>query len=202
MKNFDNVLPAIAIVRKNTFFYMFVFPLVISATLINTVNVNAEPAVPIEYRVNHSFGTQEPVNQYALAFQLRPLHKLRARRLELAIGTFATQSENLSFVSFGGVWKIPNRWLPFNSNRFDVEFGFSPTYISDSMMNGRNLGGHYYFTSSLSVGRFLDRYKTIALSLRAQHTSNGGLNEANPGLDMVGLTLAFHPRKAKRRRVF
>ncbi|MEM9209168.1 MAG: acyloxyacyl hydrolase, partial [Pseudomonadota bacterium] len=73
------------------------------------------------------------------------------------------------------------------TGRAFVDLGFSPTLVSRSRFDGRELGGHFHFTSSLSVGASFGRFDRYALSLRAQHTSNGGLNEDNPGLDMVGV---------------
>lgn len=34
--------------------------------------------------------------------------------------------------------------------------------------------------------------ETVSASLRAQHTSNGGLNDTNPGMDMIGLSFALN----------
>ena len=35
-------------------------------------------------------------------------------------------------------------------------------------------------------------FVSFAVSLRAQHTSNGGLSDTNPGIDMVGINFAFN----------
>ena len=34
--------------------------------------------------------------------------------------------------------------------------------------------------------------ENISVALRVQHTSNGGLSNTNPGLDMIGLSFAFN----------
>ena len=33
--------------------------------------------------------------------------------------------------------------------------------------------------------------ENTSIALRIQHTSNGGLNSANPGLDMIGFNFVF-----------
>ena len=70
------------------------------------------------------------------------------------------------------------------------DIGIAPTLFSDSRHGERNLGGHFHFTSFVSVGMRLDR--SSSLSLRIQHTSNGGIRDTNPGMDMLGLEFSYN----------
>ena len=46
-----------------------------------------------------------------------------------------------------------------------------------------DLGGHMHFRSTLGIGTNIT--DSAALSLAFSHISNGGLNDRNPGMDMV-----------------
>ena len=90
-------------------------------------------------------------------------------------------------MSLGPVWRLPiNNRLPY------VELGFSPTLLTGSSLNGRDLGGNFHFTSSISIGATFGTRQNISLALRVQHMSNGGLSSTNPGLDTIGLNFAFN----------
>jgi len=141
-----------------------------------------------------SIGKHDDVSHYALVFHGRPPRRLLAERMELSIGTLSGADENRWFVSYGAVWRVPRRFLPIVGNNLYVDFGFSPTWIAGSTVNGRDLGGNLHFTSSLSVGTYLNARRTLGLSARIQHTSNGGLDSTNPGLDMAGLNLVYRTR--------
>ncbi len=157
----------------------------ISFTL-NSSNARAATATPTDYRVVAASGKYDDTTQYAMAFRMRPPRRLRARHLELAVGTISTSQETRVFVSLGPVWRLPiNNRLPY------VELGFSPTLLTGSSLNGRDLGGNFHFTSSISIGATFGTRQNISLALRVQHTSNGGLSSTNPGLDMIGLNFAF-----------
>ena len=103
------------------------------------------------------------------------------------MGTLSTSQENRLFVSLGPVWR-----LPINSRSLFVELGFSPTLLSGSSFNGRDVGGNFHFTSSAALGTTFGARDSVALSLRIQHMSNGSLRNTNPGMDMIGLNIAFN----------
>lgn len=154
---------------------------------LNGANARAETFFPTDYRYFAAGEKFDGVRQYAVAFKIRPPRRLRASHLELAVGSITSADANRAFVSFGPVWHVP-----VGGERTFVEFGISPTLISGSDFNGRDLGGNFHFTSSIAVGARFGRQQTIALSIRAQHTSNGGLNDTNPGIDMLGINVAFN----------
>ena len=160
---------------------------VMMSCAINSANAWAEILVPSAYRALAAGDKFDGVRQYAVAFETRPPRRLRSKHLELVIGQISSESSNRAFVSFGPVWR-----LPFGDGRAFVDLGFSPTLISGSEFNGRDLGGNFHFTSSISIGATFGPRQSFAVSLRAQHTSNGGLSDTNPGIDMVGINFAFN----------
>lgn len=167
--------------------HAFAFAVALLSWALNSANARAESFTPSDYRVSAAGEKFDGVRQYAVAFRIRPPRRLRARHLELAVGAITSSTADRAFVSFGPVWR-----LPIADERAFVEFGISPTLISGSEFNGRDLGGNFHFTSSVSIGATFGRQQNIAVSLRAQHTSNGGLSDTNPGIDMLGINVAFN----------
>ena len=161
--------------------------LVLMTCVMNGANARAENHVPGDYRMLEAGDKFDGVRQYAVAFKIRPPRRLRSKHLELTVGFITSGSADRAFVSFGPVWRLASR-----RETVFVNFGFSPTLISGSEFNGRDLGGNVHFTSSVSIGVSLGRRQAYSFSLRAQHTSNGGLSSANPGIDMFGLNFAFN----------
>ena len=164
-----------------------VFLVAMLSFALNGANAFAANLDPTDYRIASAGDKFEGTRLYAVAFKMRPPRRLRARHLELAIGSFATSAENRTFISFGPVWR-----LPIARRSLFVDLGFSPTLIGGSTLNGRDLGGNFHFTSSVAIGVNVGRRQAVSLSLRAQHTSNGGLNDTNPGIDMFGINIAFN----------
>ena len=142
---------------------------------------------PNVYRVSVAGDKFSDTWQVAATFHLRAPRRIRARRLELAVGTVSTSNEIILFVSFGPVWR-----LPITDRRLFVEIGFSPTFFAGSTFNHRDMGGNLHFTSSATFGTTFGARDASSISLRIQHTSNGGLNSTNPGLDMIGINFAFN----------
>ena len=161
------------------------------AMIAATSTTHAAPAflVPDDYRFVTAARKFDDTAQFAAAFRIAAPRALRAHHTELAIGTIFTNTDNRLFVSVGPVWRFPLR----GPSTF-VDVGFSPTLLSGSTFNGRELGGNIHFTSSLAIGARFGRQVDYSIAFRAQHISNGGINGTNPGLDMVGLTFAidFH----------
>lgn len=155
------------------------------ATTILTGTTLAADFVPATYRLQHAIGKFEDTSGAAVAYALRAPRALRAHHLEIAVGGLVSSDQSAALISVGPVWRFP-----LAVGRAFVDFGFSPTLLSSSRFDDRDLGGNFHFTSSLSVGTSFGRFDRYSLALRAQHTSNGGLNGDNPGLDMVGLSFA------------
>ena len=154
---------------------------------LNSANAFAANLHPAGYRIAAGGDKFEGTRLFAAAFKTRPPRRLRARHLELVVGALAASAEDRAFVSFGPVWR-----LPIEHRSLFVELGFSPTLLAGSTLNGRDLGGNLHFTSSIAIGATFGERQTLSLSLRAQHTSNGGLNDTNPGIDMFGINIALN----------
>ena len=146
---------------------------------------------PDEYRIAQATGSLADTSQFAVVYRLRAPRPLRAHHLELAAGSIWSEQQTEGFVSLGPVWRLP---LSNDGRRF-LDWSFSPTLISGTDFADRDLGGHLQFTSAVAFGARFGRNEEYSLSLRAQHTSNGGLNEHNPGLDMIGLSFAIEFRE-------
>ena len=155
----------------------------------NTASAQLPAASPVkpDFRVAQGVSKFDDTLLYAVAYELRPLHGLRARHFELAMGLISNSARPRPFVSLGPVWRLPLR-----DDSLFLEFGLSPTLLGGSSFGGRDLGGNFHFTSSASIGATLGRFDNVSVSLRVQHTSNGGLSSTNPGLDMVGLNFTFN----------
>ncbi len=65
-----------------------------------------------------------------------------------------------------------------------IEASFMPGYYKEGDVD---LGGHMHFRSTLGIGTNIT--DSAALSFAFSHISNGGLNDRNPGMDMVMLRL-------------
>lgn len=172
--------------RKGLHFIVFLVAML--AIGANSANAMAADLVPRDFRVSMAADKFNETRQYAVAYRLRPPRRLRAHHLELAIGSIGTTSRTHAFVSFGPVWRLP---LVRGNDRWHVQLGFSPTLLSGSTISGRDLGGNFHFTSSVSLGALLGERRALSIALRIQHTSNGGIDSTNPGLDMVGLNISY-----------
>jgi len=168
--------------------HAIVFLLVMLSISTQSVDAMTADLAPQHFRVSVAADNVKNDWQYAVAYQLRPPRRLRARHLELAIGAIAATSQTHAFVSLGPVWQLP---LARGNDRWLMQLGFSPTLLTGSTINGRDMGGKIHFTSSASFGATLGEQRTLSIALRVQHMSNGGINRTNPGLDMIGLTLSY-----------
>lgn len=153
----------------------------LSMAIANT-NAHAAAPWPDGVRVASTVRKFDDAWQYAALYELRPPRRLRARHLELAAGALRSPGETRPFVSLGPVWRRSTA-----SRALFLDLGFSMTLLGGSTVGGRELGGNLHFTSSVALGTRLGTRHEYALALRYQHTSNGGLNGTNPGLDAIAL---------------
>ena len=149
----------------------------------NTVAYGDSVSLP-NTRISAAGDKFDGVVQVAAAFKISKGSLFRSHHIELAVGPISSSSGNAAFVSIGPVWRIP-----LVKDRFFAAVGIAPTLLSNSNYGGRDLGGHFHFTSFVSAGIRLGRGSSV--SLRIQHTSNGGLRGTNPGMDMLGLEFSF-----------
>lgn len=155
----------------------------VAAVLSGSV-VNGAELSPSQVRVSLAGDKFDGVVQYAVSAESSAPSILRAHHADLAVGAISSSSDSEVFLSYGPVWRLQSP-----ESAFFVDFGIAPTLISDSKFGGRDLGGRFHFTSSVSFGASFGRSNIIAL--RIQHLSNGGLNATNPGMDMIGLEFSI-----------
>lgn len=139
---------------------------------------------PSQTRISTASDKFDGVAQFAVGIQLPAPEVLRAHHSEFAFGAISSSGRNEMFVSIGPVWR-----LPVTARGLFVDISIAPTLISGSIFEGRDLGGNFHFTSSISMGKAFGQ--TNFAALRIQHTSNGGLNSTNPGMDMIGLEFSI-----------
>ena len=153
----------------------------------NRADAQDQTGAAVGYRILAAGDKFDGVQQYAVTYNTRAPRRLRARHLELAAGQLVSKTSDRLFVSVGPVWRVP-----IAGESVFVDLGFSWTLVGGSELNDRDLGGNVHFTSSVAIGMAFGRKGSVVVSLRAQHTSNGGLSRTNPGIDMIGINLALN----------
>ncbi len=68
---------------------------------LNDSDARATSVMPADYRLAMAGDKFEDTWQLAMAFRMRPPHRLRARYMELAVGTISTSEVSEPFVSLG-----------------------------------------------------------------------------------------------------
>lgn len=157
--------------------------LVLIASLFAAVDADASERLP-DLRFGTAYQGKFDADIYTAAWQVGAPAWSRAHRLELAAGVITSRAASRPFGFIGPVWRIASR-----RRASFFEFSFGPTLIGGSTIDGRELGGNLHFRSALALGLFAGR--TIEISMRIEHVSNGGLRDDNPGLDAVGIGFAF-----------
>lgn len=81
----------------------------------------------------------------------------------------------------------PTVEYPLPYAQWGLTLGIQPTLFSDYESDNRNLGGPFEFTSHVGV-RWRPRPDWY-LGARVQHTSNAGIYDSNPGVDLFAVEL-------------
>lgn len=149
------------------------------------IPVFAEPS-PTGIRVQNAVGKFTRTQSAVVVYPFRTKSVFGSDRIELSIGSLVSDTDEAMMVAIGPVWHFP-----LASDRSFVELGFAPTLLSDSNFELRDLGGKFHFTTSVSIGCYFGPGRDLGIAIRAQHTSNGGLDRVNPGFDMLGLNISL-----------
>lgn len=136
-----------------------------------------------------SYQKFEGLSQNAVVLKLRETRVKYLDRFEFASGELTNGDTHSVFMSFGPAWRFNQRIA--RSGLAFIEFGTSPTWISNDNFEEEKLGGHVYFTSNIQLGVHFGYRRELTVSLRIHHISNGGINSTNPGTDMVGLEMSY-----------
>ena len=80
--------------------------------------------------------------------------------------------------------------LGFWNGGLELEVGFRPTWMFDHTYGDDDFGGGMQFTSHAGIAL---GWQNLVLNYRLQHTSNAGIYDDNPGLNlhMIGLGCRF-----------
>jgi hypothetical protein len=103
-------------------------------------------------------------------------------RWETALSYWSGKNDHAVVFALG-----PTFEYPLAHERWALTFGIQPTLFSDYASESRDLGGPFEFTSHVGV-----RWRPAPdwyLGARVQHTSNAGIYENNPGVDLFALEL-------------
>ena len=106
-----------------------------------------------------------------------------ADHVDLEFGLIHAPGDIAGTVLLAPVW----HW-PFREDRYFVDFRFGPLLITNRKFGESDIGGHFHFSSQLSLGWRVGEEKRHSLAVQVSHTSNFFLDNPNPGLDMIGLT--------------
>lgn len=139
--------------------------------------------VPDEYRVAYAVQKFDSTVAGVLAYDLPPIRFLGSLRSEVAFGTIYANGDWAALVSGGPIWGFRD----IGGSTVFLEFSINPTVLSRTHFDGEDMGSHFHFTSALALGR---RFGDWDVAIRIQHTSNAGLSDANPGMDMVALAFS------------
>lgn len=139
--------------------------------------------VPDEYRLAYAVQKFDSTFAGVVAYDLPAIRFLRSQRSELAFGTIYANGDWAAMVSGGPIWRLGD----IAGSTWFVEFSINPTVLSRTHYDGEDMGSHFHFTTALALGR---RFGNWNVALRVQHTSNAGLSDANPGMDMVAVALS------------
>lgn len=112
-------------------------------------------------------------------------------RLTLEGGRITRGSDERAFGSFGPSMRISSATT---ASRWFTDIGLMPTVIDGARYEGDDFGTSFNFTSFVGLGRQFGENRRHELRLRFQHVSNGGINDTNPGINMVGIDFTFRMR--------
>jgi|SaaInlStandDraft_1057018.scaffolds.fasta_scaffold86109_2 hypothetical protein len=102
---------------------------------------------------------------------------------EAAVGALAGEGEVAAYIHFGLNLELAHKDLPVA-----LVLQSGPSLYSEDTFGDFDLGGNIQFTSS--IGLNWQVCEGWAIEYRFQHTSNAGLEDNNPGLEMHAFGLA------------
>ena len=102
---------------------------------------------------------------------------------EAAVGALAGEGEVAGYIHFGLNLELAHEDLPVV-----LVLQSGPSLYSEDTFGDFDIGGNIQFTSS--IGLNWQVCEDWAIEYRLQHTSNAGLEDENPGLDMHAFALS------------
>ncbi len=117
--------------------------------------------------------------------------------LDFAVGQFSRDNDDSLFISFGPSFRPEIGW--FRDTLWFFEYGIHPTLLKGSQFGDKNIGGDVQFTTHIGFGGYFGRRRKGSFLLRIQHTSNGRVNDENPGVDMITLEFNYGFKPVRNR---
>lgn len=142
----------------------------------------ATARAPDELRVMTAFNKFDDTTLIGVSYHTGGFGFLLAHHVDWSLGVLARRGDYRPFVSVGPAWRLGDATPWF------ADFSVSPTLLADPRLDGKTLGSNIQFTLAASLGRRLG--DNWAISIRAQHISNSGIHDRNPGLDSIGLSIS------------
>ena len=105
-------------------------------------------------------------------------------QFETALGVLSSADNTAVYGHLGPVLK-----LAYDACPVYLTLSSGPTLLSEDTFDGRDIGGHFHFTSG--IGLHWQASERCNLGYRLQHTSNANLDQPNPGLDLHTLSLSI-----------
>lgn len=103
-------------------------------------------------------------------------------RWETALSYWKVDNDHAVVFALG-----PTLEYPLPRDNWHLSLGIQPTFFSDYESDNRSLGGPFEFTSHIGL-----RWQPGAdwyVGARVQHTSNAGIYETNPGVDLFAVEI-------------
>ena len=104
--------------------------------------------------------------------------------IEMAIGALTGEGDTAGYARFA-----PTLEVFFGNSPVSVVLSSGPAVYTEDTFNHVNLGSNFQFTSSLGLDWQVN--ESWAVGYRIQHTSNGGISNTNPGLDMHTASIGY-----------
>ena len=106
-------------------------------------------------------------------------------RFDMGVTYLGTDAKDSAMVAIGG-----DVVLGFWDGIMEFEIGFRPTWMFEHEYDDDDFGGGMQFTSHAGLAFIWD---PVVLNYRVQHTSNAGIYDENPGINMhmIGLGYRF-----------
>ncbi len=145
--------------------HLAVFAIAMISFTLNGCNAKAANVILTDYRLATANDKFDDTRQLGVAFKMRPRRRLRAKRLEQAMGTLSTSQENRQFVSLGPMQR------PLVIHEQNAVAG----------LTNRLLARPARAVLQAFPGSFPANIKTEAV----------GLSSTNPGMNMIGIDMAF-----------
>jgi lipid A 3-O-deacylase len=116
--------------------------------------------------------------------------------LEAEVGRWEVARPHRHGAAWVSQWSVVPvfRWKPQSAANHYLEVGIGAAWVAPVYRrDDKQFSSRFQFRDHVALGWFVGHRRQWEVSLRVQHFSNAGIEQPNPGINMVGLRLAFHP---------